>query len=93
MDETMKEQKEVPDAIDQPIVDQPETSAIVAEHPEESYAAPAQGEVLDERVPAFDAEYTLKAGEIIHVNGLPFQLKDAAVVYGEQSNIDLALIK
>jgi len=52
---------------------------------------PVQGEVYDERIPHYSESRTLPKGSIVHINGLPFQLGDDTVVYGEGSNLDVAL--
>ena len=52
---------------------------------------PVQGEVYDERIAHFTESRTLPKGSIVHINGLPFQLGDDTMVYGEGSNLDVAL--
>lgn len=52
---------------------------------------PVSGDVLEDRVPAYEASRTLPKGTILHINGLPFQLGADTVVYGEESNLTIAL--
>jgi hypothetical protein len=52
---------------------------------------PVSGDVLEDRVPAYEASRTLAKGTILHINGLPFQLGADTVVYGEEPNFAIAL--
>lgn len=54
---------------------------------------PLQGELRDDRVAEYTGERRLDKGAIIYINGLPFQLADSVTVYGEESNLDVALSK